>query len=182
MGILAYVLTKWTWLKRMKLFQTKVSMEVTSTRKTRRTLKKENNKEGMSAYTQNTPQESLLRVDSDVIRLKVDCGVLHSKFSKDIQCHDDDEEIRQWHYRLLAEKMHPGYKAAQDALVAKITNPIRTVLEITPVKWITFDMAKVQAFEAGTDGGAYKEHLLSADTQRLQAEVARRIRALMGLS
>jgi hypothetical protein len=88
--------------------------------------------------------------------------------------HDDDEDVRQWHYRLLAEKMCRGNKAAEDALVAKVTNPIRTVLEITPEKWITFDIAKMSAFEAGTDDGAYKNHLLSADTQRLQAEAARR--------
>lgn len=91
-----------------------------------------------------------------------------------VKFHDDDEEVRQWHYRTLAEKMCGGNKAAEDALVAKVTNPIRTVLEITPEKWITFDMAKMNAFEAGTDGGVYKKHLLSADTERLQAEVARR--------
>ena len=72
------------------------------------------------------------------------------------------------------KKMHLGDKTSQEALIKKVTNPIRTVLEVTPVKWITFDMAKVQAFEAGTDGGAYKEHLLSADTERLQAELVLR--------
>ena len=91
-----------------------------------------------------------------------------------VKFHDDDEEVRQWHYRMLAEKMCGGDKAAEDALVAKVTNPIRTVLEITPEKWITFDMAKMHAFEAGTDGGAYKQHLLSSDTVRLHAELARR--------
>jgi hypothetical protein len=91
-----------------------------------------------------------------------------------VKFHDDNEEVRQWHYRMLSEKMYPGDKAAQKALIKKVTNPIRAVVEITPVKWITFDMAKVRAFEAGTDGGAYREHLLSADTERLQAEVALR--------
>jgi hypothetical protein len=91
-----------------------------------------------------------------------------------VKFHDDNEVVRQWHYRRLSKKMHPGDKTSQEALIKKVTNPIRTVLEVTPVKWITFDMTKVQAFEAGTDGGAYKEHLLSADTERLQAEVALR--------
>jgi hypothetical protein len=91
-----------------------------------------------------------------------------------VKFHDGNEVVRQWHYRMLSKKMHPGDKTSQEALIKKVTNPIRTVLEVTPVKWITFDMTKVQAFEAGTDGGAYKEHLLSADTERLQAEVALR--------
>jgi len=91
-----------------------------------------------------------------------------------VKFHDDNEVVRQWHYRMLSEKMHPGDKTSQEVLIKKVTNPIRTVLEVTPVKWITFDMARVQAFEAGTDGGAYKEHLLSADTERLQAGVALR--------
>ena len=91
-----------------------------------------------------------------------------------VKFHDDDEDVRQWHYRMLAEKNSGGNKDAEEALIAKLTNPLRTVLEITPAKWITFDMAKMMAFEAGTDDGAYKDHLLSADTERLQAEIARR--------
>ena len=91
-----------------------------------------------------------------------------------VKFHDDDEDVRQWHYRMLAEKGSGGNKEAEDALVAKLTNPLRTVLEITPVKWITFDMAKMQGFESGELGDSYKEHLQSADTERLQAELARR--------
>lgn len=91
-----------------------------------------------------------------------------------VKFHDDDEDVRQWHYRMLAEKNSGGNKDAEEALITKLTNPLRTVLEITPAKWITFDMAKMMAFEAGTDDGAYKDHLLSADTERLQAEIARR--------
>ena len=61
---------------------------------------------------------------------------------------------------MLSEKRHPGDKTFQEALCKKVTNPIRAVLEITPVKWITFDRAKVQVFEAGTDGGVYWERLI----------------------
>ena len=91
-----------------------------------------------------------------------------------VKFHDDNEDVRQWHYRMLAEKNSGGNKNAEDALVAKLTNPLRTVLEITPEKWITFDMDKMIGFESGALGDSYKEDLLSADTERLQAEIARR--------
>jgi len=77
-----------------------------------------------------------------------------------VKFHDDNEVVWQWHYRMLSEKMHPGGKTSQEALIRKVSNPIRTVLEITPVKWTTFDRAKVQVFEAGTDGGVYWERLI----------------------
>lgn len=88
--------------------------------------------------------------------------------------HDDDEDIRQWHYRMLAAKEVGENRAAIESFVSRLTNPIRAVLEIEPVKWITFDFDKLRAFENGTDGGAYKTHLKSADTKRLQAELERR--------
>ena len=91
-----------------------------------------------------------------------------------VRFHDDNEDLRQWHYRLLAKKNSGGNKAAEDELVEKLTNPLRTVLEITPVKWITFDMNKVIGYESGALGNSYKKDLLSSDTERLQAEVARR--------
>jgi hypothetical protein len=91
-----------------------------------------------------------------------------------VKFHDDDEDVRQWHYRMLAEKNSGGNKAAEDALVAKLTTPLRTVLEITPEKWITFDMDKMIGYESGALGDSYKQDLLSADTERLQAEIVRR--------
>ena len=91
-----------------------------------------------------------------------------------VRFHDDDEDIRQWHYRLLAEKNSGGNKDAENELVEKLTNPLRTVLEITPVKWITFDMKKMIGYETGALGDSYKKELRSSDTERLQAEVARR--------
>ena len=77
-----------------------------------------------------------------------------------VKFHHDNEVVWQWQYRMLSEKMHPGGKTSQEALCKKVSNPIRTVLEITPVKWITFDRAKVQVFEAGTDGSVYWERLI----------------------
>ena len=89
-----------------------------------------------------------------------------------VRFHDDD--IRQWHYRRLAEKNSAGDKDTENELVAKLTNPLRTVLEITLVKWITYHTDKMVDYESGALGYSYKKDLLSADTECLQAEVERR--------
>jgi len=86
----------------------------------------------------------------------------------------DDEETKQWHYSMLANKMTGGNEAAMDELITKLTSPLRTVLEITPVKWITFDMDKMMRDQAGTLEDSERGALLSSDSVRLQAEVARR--------
>lgn len=86
----------------------------------------------------------------------------------------DDEETKGWHFKMLAEKMAPGNADAQAALIASLQSPLRIVLEITPVKWITFDMDKMQKFQAGTLAEGEMGEYLSSDTERLQAELDRR--------
>jgi hypothetical protein len=86
----------------------------------------------------------------------------------------DDEKTKQWHFKMLADKMIPGNQAAQEALIASLDSPLRTVLEIEPVKWITFDMDKMQRDQAGTLDDNERGDLLSADTERLQNEIKRR--------
>jgi hypothetical protein len=86
----------------------------------------------------------------------------------------DDEETKQKHYGLLAAKMTGGDVAATSELIVKLTSPLRTVLEITPVKWITFDLDKMRKDQAGTLDDSERGELLSSDSIRLQAEVARR--------
>jgi nitroimidazol reductase NimA-like FMN-containing flavoprotein (pyridoxamine 5'-phosphate oxidase superfamily) len=85
----------------------------------------------------------------------------------------DDEATKHWHYRMLAEKMSPGDPAAQAALVESIDSPLRVVLEIEPVKWITFDIAKMVKDRAGTLDDSERGELLEADTERMQAEIER---------
>ncbi len=86
----------------------------------------------------------------------------------------DDEPTKQQHYRLLARKMSGGDEVAMLALIEKLSSPLRTVLEITPIKWITFDMEKMRKDQAGVLEASERGALLSSDTVRLQAEVARR--------
>jgi hypothetical protein len=86
----------------------------------------------------------------------------------------DDEATKHWHYRMLGQKMSPGDPAAQDALFESLDSPIRTVIEIKPEKWITFDIGKMVKDRAGTLEDSERGELLSADTVRLQAEIKRR--------
>ena len=86
----------------------------------------------------------------------------------------DDEETKHWHFRMLAEKSSPGNKPAQDALVESLDSPLRTVLEIIPEKWITFDLDKLRRDQAGTLDASERGDLLSSDTKRFQAEIKRR--------
>ena len=86
----------------------------------------------------------------------------------------DDEKTKLWHFRMLAEKSSPGDTAAQEALIESLDSPLRTVLEIVPDKWITFDLDKMIRDKAGTLGDSERGSLLSADTERFQKEIERR--------
>ncbi len=86
----------------------------------------------------------------------------------------DDEETKHWHFRMLAEKSSPGDTAAQEALIESLDSPLRTVLEIIPDKWITFDLDKMIRDKAGTLDESERGELLSADTERFQKEIERR--------
>lgn len=86
----------------------------------------------------------------------------------------DDVETKHWHFRMLAEKSSPGDTAAQEALIESLDSPLRTVLEIIPDKWITFDLDKMIRDKAGTLDDSERGELLSADTERFQKEIERR--------
>jgi hypothetical protein len=86
----------------------------------------------------------------------------------------DDLETLHWFYRALGEKTSPANKAAQDALFESLESPLRTVLEVIPEKWITFDTGKMMRDQMGTLHESERGKLLSVDTMRMQAEIKRR--------
>lgn len=55
----------------------------------------------------------------------------------------DDRATRTWFYRTLAEKMNPGNRERQDWFVRMLDSPRRGVIELEPVKWITYDGVKL---------------------------------------
>jgi len=86
----------------------------------------------------------------------------------------DDRETKEWFYRALSKKGNPDDPAAEQAFYELLDSPLRTVLEIVPEKWISFDADKSARHRAGTLGDDELGTPLSADTSRLEAEKQRR--------
>jgi hypothetical protein len=86
----------------------------------------------------------------------------------------DDAQTLHWFYRALGDKSSPGNEAAQQALFESLDSPLRTVLEVTPVKWITFDTDKMLRDQMGVLDDSERGELLPVDTVRMQAEIKRR--------
>ena len=70
----------------------------------------------------------------------------------------DDDETKKWFYRALAKKVSPVSQEGEDAFYSLLDSPLRTILEIVPEKWITFDSAK----SARDMAGALPEDLKTA--------------------
>ncbi len=57
----------------------------------------------------------------------------------------EDRATREWFYETFARALHPGNTAAQQGLAAMLDTPRRVVLELEPVKVISYDGAKLNA-------------------------------------
>lgn len=55
----------------------------------------------------------------------------------------DDRETLEWFYAAFAKALHPENELAQQALVSMFDTPRRVVLELEPVKLISYDGAKL---------------------------------------
>ncbi|MEM9622529.1 MAG: hypothetical protein AAF993_12820 [Pseudomonadota bacterium] len=81
--------------------------------------------------------------------------------------YQEDPEVKHWFYRALADKLNPTDQAAADGFYALLDSPLRLVLAITPVKWISFDADKSARHRAGTLAEDEMSPLQSADAERL---------------
>jgi hypothetical protein len=68
--------------------------------------------------------------------------------------HEHGSEHHEWFYRALAEKVLPGQPpsiraAGLDAWIHRLDAPGRVVIELAPLKWISFDGRKVAAHAEG---------------------------------
>lgn len=86
----------------------------------------------------------------------------------------EDREIKDWFYPEFAAKLNPDNPDAAAAFVQTLDSPLRVVLEVIPEKWILFDAAKFGADAAGALPDDQKGPMLSADSQRMPAELERR--------
>jgi hypothetical protein len=86
----------------------------------------------------------------------------------------EDRHTKDWFYAALARKLNPTSDAAAKAFELRLDSPLRVILEVVPVKWITFDAAKFAADTAGTLGDDQKGPPLSSDAERLPRELKKR--------
>jgi general stress protein 26 len=57
----------------------------------------------------------------------------------------DDRPTLEWFYEAFPKALHPGDERAQKGLAAMLDSPRRVVLELTPVKTISYDGTKLAA-------------------------------------
>ncbi|MFK7914204.1 MAG: hypothetical protein AB8B93_09840 [Pseudomonadales bacterium] len=86
----------------------------------------------------------------------------------------DDRETKEWFYRALSNKGNPDDPTAAQDFYDLLDSPLRVVLEIEPVKWISFDADKSARHRAGTLSEDELSAPLSSDTSRIEAERKKR--------
>lgn len=86
----------------------------------------------------------------------------------------EDEKTKLWFYRALSKKISPTDKNGEDAFYEMLNSPLRTVLQIEPKKWISFDAAKSAKDRAGVLDESEKTPRMSSDGDRMNDERKKR--------
>lgn len=63
--------------------------------------------------------------------------------------HENNAELKAWFYPALALKLNQGDEAAAAGFQKFLDTPKRVIIELDPVKWITYDGVKLAAHVAG---------------------------------
>ena len=85
----------------------------------------------------------------------------------------DDEATKKWFYGALSKKIRPDDPEAEAGFYSILDSPLRTVLEVVPEKWITFDSEKSTRDMEGTLPEEEKTERKSADAVRMNKERAK---------
>ena len=86
----------------------------------------------------------------------------------------DDDETKEWFYRALAKKVSPDSKEGEEAFYSLLDSPLRTIIAVTPEKWITYDGDKASRDMAGQLTEDEKTPRLESDSVRMNKERERR--------
>jgi len=94
----------------------------------------------------------------------------------------EDEETKSWFYPALARgpygrrggEMTPEAEEAATAFEERLNSPLRIIIEIEPVKWITLDSDKMARDTMGQLSDEERGPPLEADAKRLPEELKRR--------
>ncbi|MBA58149.1 MAG: hypothetical protein CMQ40_03140 [Gammaproteobacteria bacterium] len=86
----------------------------------------------------------------------------------------DDEETKKWFYRALSRKVSPNDKDGENSFYNLLDSPLRTIISIEVVKWISFDADKSHRDRLGSLKEEEKTPRLSSDADRMNEERKRR--------
>ena len=86
----------------------------------------------------------------------------------------DDEATKAWFYPALAKKVSPDSAEGEEAFNKLLDSPLRTIISVDPVKWITYDGEKANRDMAGQLSEEEKTPRLEGDTVRMNKERAKR--------
>ncbi len=86
----------------------------------------------------------------------------------------DDEETKHWFYTALSQKLNPGNPEGEKFFYDLLNSPLRTVLEVTPVKYIMYSQDKAGAHMAGTIKEEDLGEPMDVDVERMNAERKKR--------
>lgn len=101
-------------------------------------------------------------------------SVRGSATMKGLATFHEDRETKDWFYRALAAKVRPDSQEGEDAFYDLLDSPLRVIVSIEPVKWITYDGTKAGRDMAGQLSEEEKTPRLESDGVRMNAERARR--------
>lgn len=85
----------------------------------------------------------------------------------------EDADTKRWFYPEFAQQLMREPKRAAE-FARFLDSPLRVVLEVEPVKWISYDGAKMFLDSAGRLPAEARGEAKSSDTVRLARELARR--------
>jgi hypothetical protein len=63
--------------------------------------------------------------------------------------HEDNPDVKAWFYPALAMKLNQGNEEGAAVFQKFLDTPKRVIIELEPVKWITYDGVKLAAHVAG---------------------------------
>jgi len=78
-----------------------------------------------------------------------------------------DDETKAWFYPALAKKVSPDNAEGEAAFHSLLDSPLRTIIAVEPVKWITYDGEKANRDMVGELKEEEKTPRLEGDTVRM---------------
>jgi len=91
------------------------------------------------------------------------------------RCHvREDRETKDWFYPAFADHLNPDDERTARAFEARLDSPLRVVLEVEPVKFVTYDGVKMIRHASGRLDESELAEPLESDTGRLRRELERR--------